>query len=49
MYQRCQNKGITPQEVVDGSKEILRIAEKIPISRIPEHVQTMIVEKQNLE
>jgi hypothetical protein len=49
VYQRCQSKSITPQAIVDCSQEILSMAEKTPISRIPQIVQTMIVEKQELE
>ncbi|MPZ05845.1 MAG: hypothetical protein GEU26_05400 [Nitrososphaeraceae archaeon] len=49
VYQRCQSKSITPQAIVDCSQEILSMAEKTPISRIPQIVQTMIVEKQKLE
>lgn len=49
VYQRCQSKSITPQAIVDCSQEILSMAEKTSISRIPQIVQTMIVEKQELE
>jgi hypothetical protein len=35
--------------LVECSLEILSTAEKIPISRIPQFVQRMIVEKQDLE
>jgi hypothetical protein len=48
-YQRCQNKGLTPQAIVACSLEILSLDEKIPISRIPQYVEKMIVEKQDLE
>lgn len=49
VYQRCQSKSITPEAIVECSQEILSMAEKTSISRIPQIVQTMIVEKQQLE
>ena len=48
VYQRCQSKDVTAQAIVECSQEILHLAEKIPISRIPQYVK-MIVEKQDLE
>jgi hypothetical protein len=49
IYQRCLSKNITPEVLVECSLEILSTAEKIPISRIPQYVQKLIVEKQDLE
>ncbi|MGH9977534.1 MAG: hypothetical protein ACRD8Z_17125 [Nitrososphaeraceae archaeon] len=49
VYQRSQSKGITPQAIVECSQQILTMADKIPITRIPQHIQTMIEEKQELE
>lgn len=49
VYQKCQSKSITPEAIVECSQEVLSMAEKTPISRIPQIVQTMIVEKQELE
>lgn len=49
LYQKCRSKDISPQAIVECSQEILSIAEKIPISRIPHYVEKMIVEKHDLE
>jgi hypothetical protein len=49
VHQRCQSKNITPEAIVECLKEILLMTEKTPISRIPQIVQTMIEERQNLE
>ena len=49
VYQKCQSKSITPEAIVECSQEVLSMAENTPISRIPQIVQTMIVEKQELE
>ena len=49
VYQKCQSRSITPEAIVECSQEVLSMAEKTPISRIPQIVQTMIVEKQELE
>jgi len=49
VYQKCQSRSITPEAIVECSEEVLSMAEKTPISRIPQIVQTMIVEKQELE
>ena len=51
VYQSCQRKDIMPQAIVECSQEILSFSktEKIPISRIPQYVEKMIVEKQDLE
>lgn len=49
VYQKCQSRSITPEAIVECSQEVLYMAEKTPISRIPQIVQTMIVEKQELE
>jgi hypothetical protein len=49
VYQKCQSGSITPEVIVECSQEVLSMAEKTPISRIPQIVQTMIVEKQELE
>jgi hypothetical protein len=49
VYQRSQSKGITPQAIVECSQEILSMADKTPITRIPQYIQTMIEEKQELE
>ncbi|MGI0042835.1 MAG: hypothetical protein ACRD47_03910 [Nitrososphaeraceae archaeon] len=49
VYQKCQSKSIIPEAIVECSQEVLSMAEKTPISRIPQIVQTMIVEKQELE
>jgi len=46
LYQKCRSKDISPQAIVECSQEILSIAEKIPISRIPHYVEKM---KQDLE
>lgn len=49
VYLKCQSRSITPEAIVECSQEVLSMAEKTPISRIPQIVQTMIVEKQELE
>ena len=49
VYQKCQSRSITPEAIVECSQEVLSMAEATPISRIPQIVQTMIVEKQELE
>ncbi len=49
VYQRSQSKGITPQAIVECSQEILSMADKTPITRIPQYIQMMIEEKQELE
>ena len=49
LYQRSQSKGLTPQAIVECSQEILSMADKTPITRIPQRIQTMIEEKQELE
>jgi hypothetical protein len=49
VYQKCQSRSIAPEAIVECSQEVLSMAEKTPISRIPQIVQTMIVEKQELE
>jgi len=43
VYQKCQSRSITPEAIVECSQEVLSMAEKTPISRIPQIVQTMIV------
>ena len=48
-YQRCLSKNITPEAIVECLKEILPMAEKTPISRIPQIVQTMNEERQKTE
>ena len=40
VYQRSQSKGITPQAIVECSQEILSMADKTPITRIPQYIQT---------
>jgi hypothetical protein len=51
LYQSCQRKDIMPEAIVECSQEILSLSktEKIPISRILQYVEKMIVEKQDLE
>jgi hypothetical protein len=49
VHQRCLSKNITPEAIVECLKEILPMTEKTPISSIPQIVQTMIEERQNLE
>jgi hypothetical protein len=51
LYQSCQSREITFEAIVECSQEILSLAktEKIPISRIPQYIEKMIVEKRDLE
>jgi hypothetical protein len=51
LYQSCQSKEITFEAIVECSQEILSLAktEKIPISRVPQYIDKMTVEKRDLE
>ena len=49
IYTKCQEVGLTPQQVFDYISDILKFSSEIPISEIPQYMKKRIEEKEKLE
>ena len=49
IYTKCQEVGLTPQQVFDYISDILKFSSEIPISQIPHILKKKIEEKEELE
>ena len=49
IYTKCQEVGLTPQQVFDYIGELLKFSSDIPISQISHYIEQKIKEKEDLE
>jgi hypothetical protein len=49
IYAKCQEVGLTAQQVFDYISDILKFSEEIPLFQIPEYLKKKIEEKKDLE
>ncbi|MDF2738313.1 MAG: hypothetical protein K0S93_2173, partial [Nitrososphaeraceae archaeon] len=49
VYTKCQEVGLTPQQVFDYISDILKFSSEISISQIPQFIKKRIEEKEELE
>ena len=49
VYTKCQEVGLTPQQVFDYISDILKFSSEITISQIPSYMKKITLEKQELE